>query len=235
MIDAINSLIESVMGSPWALLAVFLVCVIDSFFPVVPSETTVIAGGTLAAAGEQNLLFVILLAAVGAFIGDHVSYTIGRVLGTRAVRRVLRGEKGRAALEWAQGELRIRGGLVLIAARFIPGGRTATTLSAGTLSYPLPRFSGFIAIGGVLWAMYGGFIGYFAGGFFEGNHLLAVTLGIALSVTISLIVEVTRSVVRRRKARTAAEQPDKPAGSDIEAPSPAETGVPPERSPHAGT
>lgn len=198
MVDAINSLIGTVMASPWALLAIFMVCVIDAFFPVVPSETTVIAGGALAASGGQNILWVIVLAAVGAVIGDHISYSIGRGLGTRAVGRVLRGEKGGAALRWAEGALESRGGLMIVALRFIPGGRTATTLAAGTLRYPLLRFSAFDVVAALMWALYGGFIGYFAGDLFQGNHLLAVTVGVGLSAGISLVVEVTRHFVRRR-------------------------------------
>lgn len=197
MVDAINGLIASVMGSPWAYLAIFLVCVVDAFFPVVPSETTVIAGGVSAAAGGQNLSAVLVLGALGAFLGDHVSYGIGRRLGPRAVDRLFRGERGRAARQWTGRNLRVRGGLVIVVARFIPGGRTATTLVAGTLVYPFGRFSGFAALGAVLWAAYGSLIGYFAGGVFRGNHLFAVAVGVTISVFISVVVETARFVLRR--------------------------------------
>ena len=204
MVEAINALIEAAMTSSWAGLAIFLVCALDAFFPVVPSETTVIAAGVLAASGNQNLLWVIGLAAAGAFVGDHVSYTFGRVLGRRGAQRLLRGGRGRTALAWAEGALGTRGGLMIVALRFVPGGRTATTLMAGILRYPLLRFSGFDAVAVCCWAAYSGLIGYFAGGVFRGNHLLAVVVGVGVSVGISAVVETIRLVIRRRASRARA-------------------------------
>lgn len=204
MID-INGLIESVMGSVWGYLTIFVVCALDAFLPLVPSETTVIAGGVVAATGSQSLLAVLALGAAGAFLGDHVSYAIGRLLGARAVERLLRGDKGRVALEWAESQVRIRGGLVIVGARFIPGGRTATTLAAGTLAYPLRRFSAFAALAAPLWATYAGLLGYFAGGLFQGNHLLAVTVGVGFSIVLSIVVESTRFALRRRQRQAAEE------------------------------
>ncbi|GAA1753594.1 DedA family protein [Streptomonospora arabica] len=199
MVDAINEIVSGAMASPWALLAIFLVCVLDAFFPVVPSETTVIAAGSLAASGDTDLAAAIAVAAAGAFVGDHVSYVIGRLLGTRATARLLPGKRGRAAREWAAGALRQRGGLMIVALRFVPGGRTATTLTAGTLEYPLARFSAFAALAAVLWALYSGLIGFAASETFEGNHLLAVTIGVGFSAGIGIVTEAVRFAVRRRR------------------------------------
>lgn len=203
MVDAINGLIEVVMDSPWAYLAIFLVSAVDAFFPVVPSEATVIAAGVLAAGGKQTLLWVILLAAVGAFTGDHVSYLLGRVLGRPAIERLLRGQRGSRARAWATQALRTRGGLMIVVCRFIPGGRTATTLAAGALSYPLARFSAYDAAAGLCWATYAALIGYLTGAAFQGNHLLAVAAGIGVAAGLSAILELARWLVRRRRASPA--------------------------------
>lgn len=200
-LHAINTAIETLMVSSWNYLVVFWVALIDAFFPVVPSETVVIASGVAAAAGEQQLALIILLAAMGAFLGDHVSYAIGRFLGTRAVDRLLRGARGRAARARAERLLLSRGGLIIIALRFIPGGRTATTLTAGTLRYPLYRFSSFDAVAAVAWACYASFIGYFTGGAFKGNYLLAIAAGVGISVAVTVLVESTRLIIRRIRAR----------------------------------
>lgn len=197
LIETINSLIDAFMGSPWAWVTILLVCAVDAFFPVVPSETTVIAAGVLAAAGDQSLVMVIVLAMVGAFVGDNVSYLLGRSLGHRAVRSFLRGRRGQAAYQGARRALRSRGGLMIVAARFVPGGRTATTLTAGTVGYPLPRFCAFAALAGLLWALYAALIGFWAGGVFEGNHLLAVALGVGLSAAMTVVVETVRFLHRR--------------------------------------
>lgn len=201
MIDAINSLIEAIMASPWAYVAIFLVSAIDAFFPVVPSETTVIAGGVLAAAGKQTLVWVLLVGASGAFVGDHISYLLGRVLGRPAIERLMRGDRGRQARAWAMHALRTRGGLMIVLCRFIPGGRTATTLAAGALSYPLGRFSPFDALAAACWASYSGLVGYFAGGVFKGNALLGMIVGVGITVAISAIVETARWALRRHQHR----------------------------------
>lgn len=201
MINAINTFIDAFMGSPWAWMAIFGVCALDAFLPVVPSETTVIAAGVLAAAGDQNLAWVIALAMVGAFVGDNVSYLLGRVLGTRVTARVLRGPRGHAAYERARRTLHNRGGLIIVAARFVPGGRTATTLAAGTVRYPLPRFAVFAAVAALLWAVYASLIGYWSGGLLEGNPLLAVAFGIGVSAALTVVVETGRFVWRRKGGR----------------------------------
>lgn len=202
MLDSINTLIDSAMASPWAYLAVLVVCCVDAFFPPIPSETVVIAAAAVAAAGgAQSIPWILFLAAAGAFLGDHISYAVGRVLGARAVRRLLSGERGRAAQARTRRALQLRGGLIIVAARFIPGGRTATTLTAGALLYPLARFAVFDAVAASSWAVYAVLIGYFAGGLFEGNLLLAVAVGIVMSIGISLVVETVRLLIRRRRNR----------------------------------
>ena len=64
---------------------------------------------------------------LGAFVGDNTSYALGRYLGRPVQQRVFAGERAQRRLEWAQRFLKERGSYVLIVARFVPGGRTATT------------------------------------------------------------------------------------------------------------
>jgi membrane protein DedA with SNARE-associated domain len=87
MADAILPLVEDVMSSPWIYPLLFALAAVDGFFPLVPSETSVIAAGVFAAAGDPNLQLVILAAGLGAFAGDQVSYTVGRLAGSRAYGR----------------------------------------------------------------------------------------------------------------------------------------------------
>src|SRR5919197_2414200 len=76
MTDAIVQRVEGALSSPWGLLAVAAVAAVDGFFPVVPSESLVVAAGVFAAGRDQNLALVIAAAALGAFTGDHVSYAV---------------------------------------------------------------------------------------------------------------------------------------------------------------
>ncbi|MFD0479539.1 DedA family protein [Nonomuraea thailandensis] len=99
MSHAILDLVEQVMSSPWLYVALFALALLDGFFPVVPAETSVITAGVFAAAsGGPNLALVIVVAALGAFAGDHISYLIGN----RSAGRL----RGKKAFVWARGPWR---------------------------------------------------------------------------------------------------------------------------------
>ena len=66
-----------------------------------------------------------------------------------------------------------RGAYIIIIARFIPGGRTAVTFSAGYVNtFPWRRFIVYDVAAGLLWATYAALLGYFGGKTFEDNPLL---------------------------------------------------------------
>jgi membrane-associated protein len=203
MTEAILQAVHDVLTSPWFFLVLFALATVDAFFPIVPSESVVITAGVFAATGEPNLFLVIGVAALGAFVGDHVSYAIGRRAGGRLAARIPAGGKRRAAHDWAARELGVRGGLVLVVARYIPGGRTAVTLTTGTVGYPLRRFSFFAAIAALSWAVYSGLIGFFGGLAFEADPLKGLLFGIGLAVGITVVVEVVRHVRRKRRLGSA--------------------------------
>src|ERR671923_816327 len=140
-------------ASGWAYAIVFALAFLDALLPVVPSETAVITAGVVAAAGDLSLALVVPAAAAGAFLGDNSAYLIGRRFGSRAQERFFSGKKARKRIEWAERQLSERGGELIAVGRFIPGGRTAVTLSAGTLHFPWRRFIFFDAIAALGWAL----------------------------------------------------------------------------------
>jgi membrane protein DedA with SNARE-associated domain len=206
--DTILQLVNGVMASPWIYLALFLLAMIDAFFPAVPSETVVITAGVFAVSGSPNLIAVIAVAAAGAFVGDHISYLIGRIAGDRGLSRMKPGTKRRAAYDWATRALAERGGLVLVAARYIPGGRTAATITTGAAGYPLRKFAAFDALAAISWGAYSGLIGYLGGAAFEHNPLAGLLLGFGIAFGITAIVEVVRHLRRRRAVVPVAEAPE---------------------------
>ena len=123
-------------ASGWAYGIVFLFAFLDALVPVVPSEASVITAGVVAAAGGLYLPLIVAAAAGGAFLGDNAAYLIGRRFGIRAKKRFFHGDKARKTIDWAERQLAVRGGELIAVARFIPGGRTAVTLSAGAALYP---------------------------------------------------------------------------------------------------
>lgn len=203
MSDAILDIVLPVMSSPWVYLALFAVSLIDAFFPAVPSESLVITAGVFAAStGNPNLLFATVVAAAGAVGGDHISYAIGRFAGYRLFSRMQPGTRRHAAYQWAGQALEKRGGLILVVARFIPGGRTAITISAGSVRYALRKFTFFDCIAGVSWAVYSVTIGFVGGSAFEEDPILGLLVGFGIAVAITVIVEVVR-YLRNRQSRPA--------------------------------
>jgi membrane protein DedA with SNARE-associated domain len=187
-------------ASGWAYLIVFLLAVLDAIFPVVPSETAVITAGVVAGAGDLSLAAVIPAAAAGAFIGDNTAYFLGRRFGTRIVDRFFSGEKSRRRIEWAESQLNERGGELIAVARFIPGGRTAVTLSAGLLEFPWRRFAAFDAAAAIGWASYASLLGYFGGAAFEHEAWKGLLLALGIAFAVAAGVEITRWVLKRRRA-----------------------------------
>jgi membrane protein DedA with SNARE-associated domain len=200
MTDAILQFAHELMSSWWIYLALWGFAALDGFFPAIPSETLVVTAGVFAAAdGAPNLYAVMVVAAVGAFMGDHVSYALGRGAGGRLLDRMKPGTKRHAAALWARQALAERGGLVLVVARYVPGGRTAVTLTMGSVRYPLRKFSAFAAIAAVSWGIYCSLVGYIGGKAFEDNPLKGVALGIGLALAVTLIVEVVRHRLKKRR------------------------------------
>jgi membrane protein DedA with SNARE-associated domain len=167
--------------------------------PIVPSETSVITAGVVASTGDLSLPIVVAAAASGAFLGDNTAYYVGHRYGTRINDRFLSGEKARKRVDWAQQQVSERGGELILIARFIPGGRTVVTLSAGTLGYPWRRFVIFDAAAALIWALYASLLGYFGGHAFESAPWKGLLLALAIAFAVAGAVEVIRWYLKRRR------------------------------------
>ncbi|HEY1179173.1 MAG TPA: DedA family protein [Phytomonospora sp.] len=201
MTQNIMQFMEELMSSPWIYLGIFTIALLDGFFPVVPAETAVITAGVYASTtGKPILWLAIVVAAAGAFAGDHISYFIGRTAGGGIRRKMKPGSKKAKLFDWAENALAERGGLVLIIARYIPGGRTATTLITGSVGYPLRRFAFFDSIAAISWGVYSAGIGFFAGHAVEGDPIKGLLLGFGIAVSITAIHE-TVAYLRKRAKR----------------------------------
>ena len=185
-------------ASGWAYAIVLALALLDALLPIVPSEASVITAGVVAATGGMILPLVIVAAALGAFLGDNIAYYLGYRFGPRARQKFFRGKKSQKTFDWAERQLEMRGGELIAVARFIPGGRTAVTLSAGTLRYPWRRFVVFDAIAAVLWASYAALLGYFGGQAFEGAAWKGLLVALLTGCALTGLIEVVRWYLKRR-------------------------------------
>ena len=191
--DAVLHLVEVVMASPWLYVLLFAVVAADSVFPVFPGETVVITAGAYAVAQESpHALVLIPVTMAAALSGDLIAHHVGR--GAGPVTRLLRARRaGDKLLTWAENGLNTRGGALIVTARFIPGGRTATSIASGMIRYPRPAFAGFALLAATAWALYNVGIGMAGGLLFRERPLLGVVLGIALALVLSWLIERIRS------------------------------------------
>jgi membrane-associated protein len=187
-------------ASGWAYAILFALALLDALIPIVPSETSVITAGVVASQGDLNIGLVILFAAAGAFAGDNISYFLGDRYGRRINDRFFTSDKARKRVAWAQRQVEERGGELIVIARFIPGGRTVVTLSAGTLGYPWRRFVLFDAIAASIWALYAALLGYVGGHAFEEQPWKGLLLAFAIALAVTGGVELVRWWKRRRTA-----------------------------------
>ena len=165
----------------------------DALIPVLPSETAVIAlGVATAGSADPRAAVLVALAACGAFLGDNAAYLLGRRFGPAAGRRVFAGERGARRRAWAERSLYRFGARMIIGCRFIPGGRTAITLTCGLVGYPQRRFVVATAVAAVIWASYAFLIGRLGGRAFEDQPWLGLLLALGITVVLSAAIEAAR-------------------------------------------
>ncbi len=187
--DVINEFIIGQAAALWVYPLLFAVCMLDGFFPPVPSETVLVTLSSLSGStGRPYLWIVIVLAALGAIIGDNIAYAIGRKVGTERFRWMRR-PKAEAAFAWARRGLDKRGAAVILTARYIPIGRIAVNMTAGATRYPRQKFVPLTILGGTTWALYSAFVGRFVGGWFESQPLFGAAVAICVAVVLGVGID----------------------------------------------
>ncbi len=178
--------------------------VIGAFFPA--TALMLIAGG-LAAAGVVNIFEVIAWCVAGAFLGDAVSYWLGRKLGPRVWRyRALKPHRRMAAR--SRLFFRKYGVLSIYLCRFMGPVRAFVPLIAGITGMPHMRFQLANLGSALIWVPVMLAPGYLAGVgvtlLGESEHALEwIAGGVAVFVLTYLGL---RAFLKSRKARTAAAQ-----------------------------
>jgi membrane protein DedA with SNARE-associated domain len=170
---------------------------------VLPGETAVVLGGTIAAAHRGVSLPVLMAVAVGAAIlGDSTGYELGRRWGPGLLRTrpALRHE---ARLERARAFIRAKGPAAVFFGRFVALFRALVPFLSGVSRLPYGRFLVFNAAGGLIWGVGYSLLGYAAGSAYARvEHLV----GEALAVLVAALVVAALAVYAWRKRRREREQ-----------------------------
>ncbi|MFL5825448.1 MAG: DedA family protein [Thermoleophilaceae bacterium] len=192
----LHSVADLVAGNVWGYFVILGVVALDAVFPLLPSETVIIAGAVLASNGDMSLAMIILATAAGAVLGDNVSYSLGDRIGEPLAKRLFKSEKSQRVYAWGSRMICEHTWIVSVA-RFVPCGRTATTFGAGALVVSWSSFLRWDVVGAVLWATYATMVGYIGGQAFQDS----LWRPFVLSTAIALAVGFAGELARRRSAR----------------------------------
>ncbi len=143
----------------------FAVVLLESFGIPLPGETALIAFGVLASQGHHSIVWVIVLAAAGAIIGDNLGYwLIGRWGGRELFERwgFLRRYSERF-LPAAERLMARHGGKTVFFGRFVTVLRYTAAWVAGIGRMNWWKFLFWNAAGGIIWATAVGLVAYYAG------------------------------------------------------------------------
>ncbi|MGW0664950.1 DedA family protein [Streptodolium elevatio] len=202
--------------SPWLWLVLPLTVCADSVVPVIPGDELVMASSAVGRGNFGYLALVLLLAAVGAFVGDQCAYAVGRA-GLRRGGDMTLGPRRQKAFDLAERALNRGGMAALVAARFLPGGRTAVNILAGRVGYPPRQFRAATLVGAGISVSYALTLGALAGKYVHDSPLFVAVCGMLLGASVPLLVGIPArivKVVRRRRGGAAQEEVAAEAGAE---------------------
>jgi membrane protein DedA with SNARE-associated domain len=171
----------------------------------IPGETALIAAAVLASQGKLQIVWVIVLAAAGAIVGDNIGYVIGRKGGRWLLERP--GMFYRQRLEVLRvGEpfFDAHGPKAVFFGRFLLGLRVWASWLAGATRMHWRSFALWNALGGICWATAVGLIAYLLG--HSASHAIEA---FGIYGLIAVVLAIVSAVVLHR--RHAAHRPHPPA------------------------
>jgi membrane protein DedA with SNARE-associated domain len=137
-------------------LGIFLLMLLESVFPPIPSELIIPFAGFAAARGDLNFIGVLAAATSGAVVGMIPWYLAGRLFGLERVRW-LADRFGRwftlnaHEIDTATGWFTRFGPAIVFVGRLMPIIRTLISIPAGLAKMPAPLFFLASTAGALLW------------------------------------------------------------------------------------
>ena len=183
--DYLNSVITSYPKTAYFL--VFLSSMVEAVIvaAAVPGSTAVLVIGAVAAAGGLKIELLYVLAVIGAFLGDNISYILGSYFGPKILKL---GLVDPLQYKVAQKFLEKHGGKSVFFARIVSGMKELIPFIAGSVKMPIRKFQFFNFLGALMWAFIWlglGFVFYKNLDFIDENLSKILTLlGVVFVVSI---------------------------------------------------
>ncbi len=192
----------STIGYPGVFISVFL----ESFFAPIPSEIILPFSGFVASTGKMDLVFVIVIATVAAYLGSLPFYFIGK-WGEKPVINFIN-KYGKYLFIQQKDVDKVFGAFdkygkgVVFFGRLIPMIRTLISFPAGVAKMQFARFSMYTLFGSLTWNILLTYAGYQLG-----DHWSVVSKWIEKYqnvILVLIIIAVLLYIIRRIKSRRGA-------------------------------
>lgn len=139
------------------LAGIFLLMLLETVFPPIPSEVIMPVAGVVAARGDVSLAGVIVAGTAGAMSGNLIWYVVARMIGLERFRPLIERHGRWLTLDWPEVERAQRmfgrfGAAIVGFGRIIPTIRSVVSLPAGLVRMRLASFLLWSTLGTVIWS-----------------------------------------------------------------------------------
>ena len=198
MEEWLQNLFELLPDGPTYYAAIALVAFLESLVAagvIIPGSSLIVFAGFLALHGRGNITTIILVASIGAFLGDMLSFWAGARFGERLIfsRLFL---KRKELLRLAEKFFMEHGGKSVFFGRFVGPVRGFIPFVAGSARMRPKPFTLYAIVSAVLWGLAYPGLGYLAG--YSWENVETWTTRVGLMIAFALAVTIFIVVVRRR-------------------------------------
>jgi membrane protein DedA with SNARE-associated domain len=176
----------------------FLMQMFGVFGLPIPDELLLTIAGALIRRGDLNPSATIGAAIAGSLTGITFSYSLGRMVGPRVLRRLPFLDA--QSLDRGQAWFRRSGKWLLAFGCFVPGVRHITPIAAGSASLDFRAFATYAYPGAALWSSTFVAAGYYAGDHWERAAVLLRAHVIVVSIVFAAVA-IGYVFVRRHELR----------------------------------
>ena len=187
-------------------LGIFLIVFADSGLLlglVLPGDSLLFTAGLLSSQGHLTLWILIIVAALGAILGDSVGYAFGQRVGPKLFTREDSWFFTTHQLESARQFYERHGGKTIVLARFVHFVRTLAPMIAGAADMQYGTFLFYNIFSGVVWAVSVSALGYWFGNTIPNiDHYILPVIGVIAIIALSpTIVHMIQSGLEKRHKR----------------------------------
>ena len=200
---ALNEVVSNNIFEAYLLLF-FIIFLETGFivFPFLPGDGLIFSAGVIAASTEMSILILMPVLILGAVLGNHFNYSVGKQIGykiehskNKLVQRYLV-----KSIIKTHNFYQKHGKMSIILGRFFPVIRTYIPFLAGTVNFDFSVFSTYTLVGSAIWVSFFSLSGYFLGeNPWMKDHFGIVFIGLMVTTLIPFFYAASKSLFVKAK------------------------------------